>query len=76
MVNLYMYKLFDKRDQFPFFIVRMAHILSKLFVIMLNSGGNTTLINKQITKAASRHTEAFFTMAYDSNIVTLTPQIN
>ena len=31
-----------------------------MFIIMVNQNGNTTLINKQMKKAASRHPEAFF----------------
>ena len=31
-----------------------------MFVIMVNQNQNTTLINKQMKKAASRHPEAFF----------------
>ena len=31
-----------------------------MFVIIVNQNGNTTLINKQMKKAASRHPEAFF----------------
>ena len=101
----FIYKLFDKRDQFPFFIVRMPHLLSnipssifygsilseflriarctlklddfiirgkELFVRMVSQGGNTTLINKQIKKAAFRHPEAFITFECDANeIITL-----
>ena len=28
--NIFVYKLFDKRDQFPFFIVRMPHLSSNI----------------------------------------------
>ena len=90
--GIFIYKLFDKRDAFPFFIVRMPNkssnipsttfygaIMSEflriarntllytdflprardLYKRMLSQGGNQYTILKQISKATTRHPEAF-----------------
>ena len=90
--NKFVYKLFDKRDAFNFFIVRMPDLSSNipstvfygsvlseflriarytllyndfipkardLYQRMITQGGNVKLTGKQISKAFSRHPEAF-----------------
>ena len=51
---------------------------NELFVRMVNQGGNTILIKKQMKKAVSKHPEAFFTFECDANEIVnkITPQLN
>ena len=90
--GIFVYKLYDKRDNFPFFIVRMpdlsgnipSHVFYgsvmseflrisrctllysdflpsaiSLYKRMINQGGSTTLLLKQIYKAINRHPLTF-----------------
>ena len=90
--NTFVYKLFDKRDNFPFTIVRMPDLrgnipsyvfygsimseflriarctlilsdfiprASSLYKRMVNQGGSSSMVLKQIRKAMSRHHEPF-----------------
>ena len=103
----FVYKLFDKRDKFPFFIVRMPHLSSNipssifygssfseilriarcsslvddfisrtsiLLKRMINQGGNTKLLLKQINKACERYPETFH--KYGINCKELTHRFN